>query len=183
MNLILWLWPMQLLNLYISYINRCSNPSVISFSSTEMAANMVNWAKLWANWFLMQLENTFIVETESLNQLTSEEQRLSSEDQKNSSVVAKVHYQKRRSGEVAVKAHECLQKQAKFVGSDSSSILSGETIEKASLPPPERVSIPLRTCVSVRGNVGSRRISPIAGVPCLANQRRRTCVPAPPRPH
>ena len=58
----------------------------------------------------MQLENTFIVETESLNHFTSEEQRLSSEDQKNSSVVAKVHYQKRRSGEVAVKAQECLQK-------------------------------------------------------------------------
>ena len=51
-----------------------------------------------------------IVETESLNQLTSEEQRILSEDQKHSSAVAKVHYQKRRSREVAVKAHECLQK-------------------------------------------------------------------------
>ena len=40
---------------------RFSNPSVISFSSTEMAANMVNWAKLWANWFLMQLASTFIL--------------------------------------------------------------------------------------------------------------------------
>ena len=27
------------------------NPSVISFSSTEMAANRVNWAISWANWF------------------------------------------------------------------------------------------------------------------------------------
>ena len=51
-----------------------------------------------------------IVETESLNQLASEEQRILSEDQKQSSAVAKVHYQKRRSREVAVKAHECLQK-------------------------------------------------------------------------
>ena len=51
-----------------------------------------------------------IVETESLNQLTSEEQRILSEEQKHSSAVAKVHYQKRRSREVAVKAHECLQK-------------------------------------------------------------------------
>jgi hypothetical protein len=33
-----------------------------------------------------------------------------SEDQKHSSVVARVHYQKRRSREVATKAHECLQK-------------------------------------------------------------------------
>ena len=51
-----------------------------------------------------------IVETKSLNQLTSEEQRILSEDQKHSSAVAKVHYQKRRSHEVAVKAHERLQK-------------------------------------------------------------------------
>ena len=51
-----------------------------------------------------------IVETESLNQLTSEEQRILSEDQKHSSAVAKLHYQKQRSREVALKSHECLQK-------------------------------------------------------------------------
>ena len=33
-----------------------------------------------------------------------------SEDQKHNSVMAKVHHQKRRLREVAVKAHECLQK-------------------------------------------------------------------------
>ena len=42
-----------------------------------------------------------IVETQSLNQLTSKEQRMLSEDQKHSSAVAKVHYQKQRSREVA----------------------------------------------------------------------------------
>ena len=96
-----------------------------------------------------------IVETESLNQLTSEEQRILSEDQKHSSAVAKVHYQKRRSREVAVKAHECLQKlqgskgsevdedvQARFGGSTSSSTMSVETMEKASLSPPRKVVIP-----------------------------------------
>ena len=51
-----------------------------------------------------------IVETESLNQLTSEEQGILSENQKHSSAVSKDHYQKRRSCEVAVKAHKCLQK-------------------------------------------------------------------------
>ena len=97
-----------------------------------------------------------IVETESLNQLTSEEQRILSEDQKHSSAVAKVHYQKRRSREVAVKAHECLQKlqgskgsevdedvQARFGGSTSSSTMSVETMEKASLSPPRKVVIPV----------------------------------------
>ena len=51
-----------------------------------------------------------IVETQSLNLLTSKEQRILSEDQKHSFAVARVHYQKQRSREVAVKAHECLQK-------------------------------------------------------------------------
>ena len=77
------------------------------------------------------------------------------EDQKHSSAVAKVHYQKRRSREVAVKAHECLQKlqgnkgsevdedvKARFGGSTCCSPLSVETMEKASLSPPRKVVIP-----------------------------------------
>ena len=51
-----------------------------------------------------------IVKMQSLDALNDKEHRLLCEDQKHSSVVAKVHYQKRRSREVAVKAHECLQK-------------------------------------------------------------------------
>ena len=59
-----------------------------------------------------------IVETQSLNQLTSEEQRILSEDQKHSSAVAKVYYQKQRSREVALKGHECLQKLQGAKGSE-----------------------------------------------------------------
>ena len=59
-----------------------------------------------------------IVETQSLNQLTSKEQSILSEDQKHSSAVAKVHYQKQRSREVAVRAHECLQKLQGTKGSE-----------------------------------------------------------------
>ena len=59
-----------------------------------------------------------IVETQSLNELTSEEQRILSEDQKHSSAVAKVHYQKQRSREVALKGHECLQKLQGAKGSE-----------------------------------------------------------------
>ena len=51
-----------------------------------------------------------IVEMESLDKLTSEEQGILLKYQKHSSVVAKVHYKKWRSREVAVKAHKCLQK-------------------------------------------------------------------------
>ena len=92
-----------------------------------------------------------IVETQSLDKLTSKEQRILSEDQKHSSAVAKVHYQKQRSREVAVKAHEWLQKlqgskgsemdedvHARIDGSTSSSTLSVETIENASMSPPRK---------------------------------------------
>ncbi|XP_068756674.1 uncharacterized protein [Montipora capricornis] len=51
-----------------------------------------------------------IVETQSLHALDDKAHQVLSEDQKHSSIVAKVHYKKRRSREVAVKAHECLQK-------------------------------------------------------------------------
>ena len=59
-----------------------------------------------------------IVETQSLHALDDKEHRVLSEDQKHCSVVAKVHYQKRRSREVAVKAHECLQKLQGTKGSE-----------------------------------------------------------------
>ena len=59
-----------------------------------------------------------IVETQSLNELTSEEQRILSEDQKHISAVAKVHYQRQRSREVALKGHECLQKLQVAKGSE-----------------------------------------------------------------
>lgn len=59
-----------------------------------------------------------IVEMQSLSQLTSEEQRILSEDQKHSSAVAKVHYQKQRLCKVAVKAQKCLQKVQGTKGSE-----------------------------------------------------------------
>ena len=86
-----------------------------------------------------------IVETESLNLVTSKEQRILSEDQKHSSPVTKVHYQKQRSRKVAVKAHECLQKLQGVKGSevdkdvnsrfsDLSSELAVEILESRSTP-------------------------------------------------
>ena len=72
-----------------------------------------------------------------------------SADQKHSSAGAKVHYQKRRSRDVALRAHECLQKlqgnkgsEARFGGSTSKSTLSIETMEKASLSFSRKGGIP-----------------------------------------
>ena len=50
-----------------------------------------------------------IVETASSKKLSSNAQGTISEDQKHSSVVARVHYQKQRSREIATKAHEYLE--------------------------------------------------------------------------
>ena len=74
-------------------------------------------------------------------------------DQKHSSAVAKVQYEKRRSLEVAVKAHESLQKlqgskgsevdegvQARLRCSTSSKTMSVETMGKASLSTPQKGS-------------------------------------------
>ena len=55
-----------------------------------------------------------IVETQSLNELIL----ILSEDQKHSSAVARVHYQKQRSREVALKVHECLKKLQGAMGSE-----------------------------------------------------------------
>ena len=59
-----------------------------------------------------------IVERLSLYVLDDKEHQVLSEDQKHSSIVAKVHYQKRRSREVAVKANECLRKLQGTKGSE-----------------------------------------------------------------
>ena len=101
-----------------------------------------------------------IVETQSLYLLTSKEQSILSEDQKHSSAVAKVHYQKQRSREVAVKAYECLQKLQGTKGSEmekdvstrlsasrSSSLSSAESTEpNESSRPLKRMSLPPPPC-------------------------------------
>ena len=99
-----------------------------------------------------------IVRTQSLiNQLTSKEQWILSEDQKHSSAVTKVHYQKQRSREVAAMAHESLQKlqgtkgseedkevHTRFGCSTSSSSPSVETAERTT-PPVQSLKIDHRS--------------------------------------
>ena len=50
-----------------------------------------------------------IIETESNHILTAEERQWITEDQKHSSRVAKVHYRKRRSRDVALRGNNCLK--------------------------------------------------------------------------
>ena len=95
----------------------CSNLGTTMFWSLKTEANTANWGTWWTSWFLTLLVKNVhstrcrqIVETQSVRELTSKEHEILSEDQKHSSAVAKVHYQKQRSREVAVRSQECLQK-------------------------------------------------------------------------
>ena len=73
-----------------------------------------------------------IVETESALRLSSEEQSLVSRDQKHSSQVARTHYQKLASRDVAVKARHCVDKLKDESASEtlSQSFSSQETTSK-----------------------------------------------------
>ena len=71
-----------------------------------------------------------IIETESATSLSVEEQRIVSEDQKHSSHVAQVHYQKQKSQAVAVKGRECFQK---LVSNQASTECIKEMQEKTSV--------------------------------------------------
>ena len=90
-----------------------------------------------------------IVETESVKNLTKEEQDVVSQNQKHSSVVARVHYQKQHSRDLAKKGQECMKKlqgvkgeqveqyiQSKLCDFDDSSadVQLSESVEDQNLP-------------------------------------------------
>ena len=116
---------MQVLNGYISYVRPLLKPRcdfvVVNRNGDQHGKLGEIMSKLVFDAIGKYIHPTRyrqIVETQSLNQLSSEEQRILSEDQKHSSAVAKVHYQKQRSREVALKGHECLQKLRGSKGSE-----------------------------------------------------------------
>ena len=95
---------MQVLNGYISYVRPLLKPRcdfvLVNRNGDQCAKLGEVMSKLVFDAIGKHIHPTRyreIVETQSLNQLTSEKQRVLSEDQKHSSAVAKVHYQKQRS--------------------------------------------------------------------------------------
>ena len=107
---------MQVLNGYISYVRPLLRPrcdfALVNRNGDQHGKLGEIMSKLLFDTIGKYIHPTRYrqtVETQSLNQLTGEEQRVLSEDQKHSSAVAKVHYQKQRSREVALKGRECLQ--------------------------------------------------------------------------
>ena len=76
-----------------------------------------------------------IVETASSQKLSSKAQGTISEDQKHSSIVARVHYQKQRSREVATKAHEYLESLYGEKGSELEMDLRSRLSDKSASSP------------------------------------------------
>ena len=76
-----------------------------------------------------------IVETASSKKLSSKAQGTISEDQKHSSIVARVHYQKQRSREVATKAHEYLESLYGEKGSELEIDLRSRLSDKSAFSP------------------------------------------------
>ncbi|KAK3740785.1 hypothetical protein QZH41_001235 [Actinostola sp. cb2023] len=108
---------MQVLDAYITHIRPLLKPTCDYVLVTKKGGQHSKIGQLMSKMvfdatgkYIHPTRYRQIVETASHQQLTSSEQEMISEDQKHSSVVAKVHYQKRRSREVATKAHECLKK-------------------------------------------------------------------------
>ena len=124
-SLILTDTNMQVLNGYISYVRPLLKPQCEFVLVTRNGGQHSKLGEIMSKLvfdaigkYIHPTRYRQIVETQSLNQLTSEEQKILSEDQKHSSAVAKVHYQKQRSREVALKGHECLQKLQGAKGSE-----------------------------------------------------------------
>ena len=154
---------MQVLNGYISYVRPLLKPRcdfvLVNRNGDQHGKLGEIMSKLVCDAIGKYIHPTRyrqIVETQSLNQLSSEEQRILSEDQKHSSAVAKVHYQKQRSREVALKGHECLQKLQGSKGSEvdeevharlgDSTSEAGPSVERVQniSPSPEKDALPKR---------------------------------------
>ena len=94
---------MQVLNGYISYVRPLLKPQCEFVLVTRNGGQHSKLGEIMSKLvfdatgkYLHPTRYRQIVETQSFNQLTSEEQRILSEDQKHSSAAAKVHYQKQR---------------------------------------------------------------------------------------
>ena len=98
--LILTAANMQVLNGYISYFRPLLKPRCDFVLVNRNGDQHVKLGQIMSKLvfdaigkYIHPTHYRQIVETQSLNQLTSEEQRILSEDQKHSCAVAKVHYQ------------------------------------------------------------------------------------------
>ena len=117
---------MQVLDGYISHIRPLLKLTCDYVSVTRNGGQQNNLGELMSKLvfdatgkYVHPTRYRQIVETASSKHLSSSAQSTISENQKHSSVVARVHYQKQRSREVATKPHEFLERLHGDKGSES----------------------------------------------------------------
>ena len=103
-NYINFIWPR--LNPCCDYVLICRNGKQISKLSNIFGRVVF----LAIGKYINPTRYRQIIETESAEKLTLDEQTCLSEDQKHTSNAAKIHYQKLRSENIAMKARSCLEK-------------------------------------------------------------------------
>ena len=114
------------INCYIANIRTLLNPKCDYVLVTRNGAQLPKLTEHFGNLVYQAIGKYIhptryrqIVETESTQKLSLEEQKSLSQDQKHSSVVAQVHYQKVRSQAVAKEGSRCMEKLVDFHASRS----------------------------------------------------------------
>lgn len=108
---------LTLINGYIDNIRNRLNPSCSYLLICRNGNQLVNFSSVFGRIVFQAIGKYInptryrqIIETESATNLSHEEQSILSEDQKHTSRVAKIHYQKLHSQYVAKKGQECMDK-------------------------------------------------------------------------
>ena len=108
---------LEILDIYINDIRPCLNPQcdflLVSTNGTQFQSLTTAMSMMVHQAIGKHINPTRyrqIVETESSERLTLQEQQYISEDQKHSSIVAKINYKKKVSRQVAIEGKKCMDK-------------------------------------------------------------------------
>ena len=116
---------MHVLDLYIDYIRPRLNPQcdylLVSTNGTQfqsLTTAMTMLVHQAIGKYINPTRYRQIIETESSERLTRQQQEIVSEDQKHSSRVAKIFYKKKQSRRVAIEGRKCMDKMTGQVRSE-----------------------------------------------------------------
>ena len=108
---------LTLIKNYINFIQPRLNPCCVYFSICRNGKQISKLSNIFGRVVFLAIGKHInptqyrqIIETESAEKLALDEQICLSEDQKHTSNVAKIHYHKLRSENIAMKARSCLEK-------------------------------------------------------------------------
>lgn len=128
---------LRLVNGYIDYVRPRLNPDCDFLLICRNGKQLVKLSNVFGRIVYQAIGKYInptryrqIIETESAMNLNQDEQAAVSADQKHSSHVAKIHYQKIQSHEIATKGQQCVQKLASNVEASNSILKVNNAIEK-----------------------------------------------------